>query len=254
MSEIGEAVGVALADELTTECPFSHDEGPHDKKNDLKNNSHKLGSSLAGDGDPEPDVEVTYTFLGKKKTVKVICGAHHLIPGNASLAKSQKLLKLMKKGELKGDIGYGVNHANNGVWLPGNYAWNAQSALRWGRLSAEGGLEIQYAYAYAAMSKMRRQFHDAHPVYSGEVRAILEKIRLKLLDVKAGCEKCQEVNGKKPYNPPYGLVGILDGVSAHLLGMVTGSSVLWKTFYTSEMSILYSQGLRPETMLSQLGG
>ena len=151
MSQLGEPVAVAMADDLVDECPFSHDDNPPSKTNDLTNNPSKLGTNLKG-GDA---IQIKVKVRTNVRTMECGFGAHHVIPGDASLNKATQLLPWMKKGDLKSDIGYGVNHANNGIWLPGNYGWDPATLMKWGKLAASGGFEIQYGYAYAAMTATR---------------------------------------------------------------------------------------------------
>src|SRR5690606_459425 len=109
--DIGEPIAIAIAKELTEECPFDHSDGPHDKTNNLRNDASALGASLGSGGE---NFEVTIRPPGKDMKLPAGVAAHHLIPGNESLAKASKLLKLMKKGkEVKGDVGYDVNNKKN---------------------------------------------------------------------------------------------------------------------------------------------
>jgi hypothetical protein len=81
----------------------------------------------------------------------VTCAAHHLIPAQESLKKHPILDFMCQKGQTQdfrngkeaapeavgtskvwGSVGYNVNGANNGVWLPGNYAVGA----------GKGGIEV----------------------------------------------------------------------------------------------------------------
>lgn len=243
MAELGEMVTVALILDMDSACPFSHEKPKHEKQNDLTNNPSKLGRNLGG-GDPIP---LSFYVRGRKFEMELGFGAHHLVPGDASLNKATALLKLMKKGEMKGDIGYGVNHERNGVWLPGNYRWDAASKGKWSTLGASGGFEVQFAYAYYAMQVTGRQFHDSHTDYSAWVRRTLEKIRVKTLALQAGCDECKEINAKKPWNPPYTLVGVIDRLSSRLRGYVTGPVSRWKPpFCTSSMAVLVGAGWTPE--------
>jgi hypothetical protein len=245
MSQLGEPVAVAMADDLVDECPFSHDDNPPSKTNDLTNNPSKLGTNLKG-GDA---IQIKVKVRTNVRTMECGFGAHHVIPGDASLNKSSQLLPWMKKGDLKSDIGYGVNHANNGIWLPGNYGWDPKTVMKWGKLAASGGFEIQFGYAYAAMTATQRQFHDAHPVYSTWVRLTLEKMRVKMLEMKTDCSHCDKKNNKKPYNPPFKLVGMLDGLSERLRGKLRFPASQWvPPFYTSEMSVLMHTGMTPDSL------
>lgn len=248
MTQLGEGVGIAVTSELVDECLMEHGDGPYKKKNDLVNDSAALGSNLKSGGAP---FKVSFNLDGAAYDLDVTVAAHHLIPGNESLLRAQALVAWMKKGKnVKGDVGYGVNHEKNGVWLPGSYAWNSQSIQMWKQLGATAhGVQTQYAYAYCAMKKTGRPWHDRHTDYSGWVKRTLEKFRIKMLDTRTGCSKCKK-KGKKPWPPPYLLVGRMDSLSSRLRGRLLGPSKGWlPPFNTSRWAMLYALGRTPNTML-----
>ena len=84
-----------------------------------ENNSGKLGTNC----EPSPD-EPYVTRRNWAWKLRIQFAAHHLIPGDASLKKSDLFngvkYGLKKRGQAKGNIGYDVNNRANGVWLPGN--------------------------------------------------------------------------------------------------------------------------------------
>ena len=92
--------------------------------------------------------------------------------------KKSKLFKsnkyLWKDGKAKGNIGYNINDAANGVWSPGNYSvkpWGTKGA----NFTAESGTKPEY-FAFEAIEKWRTQFHDAHGEYSDFVLKALDKL------------------------------------------------------------------------------
>jgi hypothetical protein len=178
-----------------------------------------------------------------------IVAAHHLIPGEASLAPS-KLKKYMTKGQtvksdsgkswkIKNYIGYNVNGAHNGIWLPGNYAirrptktWykSPDPTKSWGELN-----DHQWCLNYvAAVSKVNgRQFHDAHTKYSEAVEKLLNKIAMKLQAHQEQCELCKS----KPNEiaPPYAVKQRLYRISAFLRKQLVGHPKTWKRpWYASD--------------------
>lgn len=137
--------------------------------------------------------------------------------------------------KLSSDIGYDVNAAENGVWLPGNYAVRPGQygwKKKWGNFSKA----FKDEYASRAMKKANRQFHDAHVSYNNKVLKTLEAIVSKLGKPKKNCPICD-----KEYEhtrPPYGLVARLNGVSSKHRGMLLGLSKRTKKcvqngYYTS---------------------
>jgi len=236
MSQIGEAIAVAAVkktspcwycEEKPTWPPRKNDENADPQsseaededdvpENDESNESSALGDALGTAPKWKIDCPTT------ESPVDVGPAAHHLIPGNASLAKAMKsgLKDYMREGgefNLASDIGYNVNNEKNGVWLPGNYGVRPGKnnyKKKWGSQSAAFKLD----YANRVMKAVKKQFHDAHPKYSKNVLQTLESIAEKLGDLAEKCPVCGDKFDKT--RPPYGLVGRLDGVSSKHKTMV----------------------------------
>lgn len=209
-----------MASAVVDECPFEHSDEPHPKKNDLSNNSGTLADNLG----PKDDTTVTFVVRGSERTVELGFAAHHLIPGG-SIKHAAPLLKWMKKGStVKGDVGYEQNDAANGVWLIATHRFP-----NWGAATKRSDDELQFAYAYEAMKEHGAQLHrwdGAHADYNAWVRRTLEKIRVKLLEQRAGCSICKQ--RKMPFPPPYKLVGMLHDLAARIGDKVTGPVSGWR--------------------------
>jgi hypothetical protein len=174
--------------------------------------------------------------------------AHHLIPGNASLEKSALFKRFMKKGgkvqagdrkfKIRTNIGYNVNGAHNGVWLPGNYGIRKKPVgVTWSTLS--NGSKAQrtwcFEYAKAVMSRARGQFHDTHVDYSDNVLAALNKLSSVMIDHMAVCEKECKKKCKGEVDPPYRLKTALYTMSRTLKSHVRGQPPTWRfPWYTSD--------------------
>lgn len=227
MTELAESVAFGGSWDLEWKCPHEHQKQKFEERaedveedyeedayslnnefaeqraqHDLKNKSSKLGTAL-GDK-PEPSTTVN----GGSHDITV--AAHHLIPGNASLKPSPILNYVTKtKGKIAENIGYNVNSAPNGVWLPGWYAISGWGALR---LSDNA---FCTEYVKACMRETRTQFHDTHPLYSEDVKRKLASLVVKIENTgQALCDECKKIkenDGLLP--PPYGLVGELDRLS-----------------------------------------
>lgn len=250
--QIGEAIAVTIStpdqdepcwackqepevvkDNLLVEEPSSL--GEHE--NDLHNDSSKLGESLGFR--PEWHVTVPDPLNDGKTTVRALVtpAAHHLIPGNASLKQAVSLLPFIakSKGKITSDIGYNVNSAKNGVWLPGSYGVKKDSTFqtRWSQY------EFQGDYAFAAMNAAKAQFHDSHPEYSSKVLDVLDKLAAKMkLHAPDLCGICKEKVADKS-RPPYGLVGRLDRVSGMHKKFLRGPDRKWPVttgYFTSAWS------------------
>lgn len=156
--------------------------------------------------------------------IPVLYGAHHLIPGNDSLGRSElykeKKLGPIDDGQDKDNIGYNVNSANNGVWLTSNYAVK-------GWKSGHDN-SFKKAYAFLAMNFSGRQFHDAHrSPYSSTVKDTLNEL-LTLLDTMKdeGCPFCGE--GESQSSPPYHLNARLNAISRWLKDHLQSDAKDWK--------------------------
>jgi hypothetical protein len=169
--------------------------------------------------------------------------AHHLIPGEASLAPSD-LKPFMTRGESvtvttrKGQksktisrfIGYNVNGAHNGVWLPGNYFIRARNSpikgKSWGDL---GDHPWCLNYAAAVSKAAGGQIHDAHTKYSAAVKKLLNKIACIL-----GQHECDECRPSE-INPPFRIKLRLFALSRYLRTQVTAAPEAWKRpWFTSD--------------------
>lgn len=186
-------------------------DGPFDGT--FKNDAGKLGRALGAS--PPRKIMVDGT------EVEVLAAAHHLIPGNAALKKSD-LFKSSKylwtDGRSGGNIGYNVNSAANGRWLPGNYAVRPWSTK---------GEDFKKKYAHAAMKAYQAQFHDAHDSYSKFVRRVLDKIHDKLEATESilcpESKKKGSTQRAPESDPPfYDLVPRLHTISGRMRGLVTG--------------------------------
>ncbi|HUG40000.1 MAG TPA: AHH domain-containing protein [Longimicrobiales bacterium] len=255
MAELGEMISAAAAvDEW--KCPFPHRPVKHDKTNVLpppktKNDATKLSNSLDTESKHLENIDISFTCRKKAYDLEAQFTAHHLIPGNESWpASKNRLRKWVDKGEkwIKGDIGYDVNSARNGVDLPGHSAapsWTDQ--------------QFQTAYAFNCMTADRkeRQFHDRHPAYSDFVVNVLNKIATKLETFRSqdGCgkEDCGGA-GKKKYDPPYGLIDRLNGVAVRLERHLIGTCKRWKKpVMTSRFALMYkNRGLTQAQARAQL--
>src|SRR5207247_2257042 len=123
-----------------SKCPFCVERGLkhyHTKKGAQKDEG-VLEDNLAADGTITSDkaVGAIYPFEGAGDKIKewyvpprtfedretrIKAAAHHLIPGDSAMAKVPDLEKwttAQPAGEIKEDIGYSIDCAANGVFLP----------------------------------------------------------------------------------------------------------------------------------------
>lgn len=276
MTEIVEMVAVAVAAPHTKQdCPFCKPQEEVNKKNflhpdynedtaadnDTDNSSGTLAKNLGsrpqdargkvpailkGEKAPIHDMEFSradsrtwHQWVYDAGLIPVMYGAHHLIPGNASLAKSalyqNKWMGPVDNGADRMNIGYNVNGANNGTWLPGNYAvkgWSAKES------------EFQKAYALLAIHDTKRPFHDAHKDYSDTVLGTLDELNKLMEKMKnSGCPMCKE--GGKEGDPPYHLNARLNAISRWLRDNLNVSAGTWRNnIITSKWCKIYKKEIK----------
>lgn len=198
-------------------------------------------------------VKVPKSSRRREKKYPFTVAAHHLIPGNASLRDSE-LKKYMTDGEkitqggftftIVGYIGYNVNGAHNGVWLPGNYAITEETSPDGKPWSKCSYTEEDWAMNYVASvcKAIGRQFHDTHGIYNQKVETLLNKIATVLDDhVCYLCESETEVA------PPFAIKNRLYALSDWLMTKLEGHPNSWKKpWYTSERwgKVLENKSLR----------
>ncbi len=254
--DVGEAVTVDISIEMhDSECyfcnakkegkeeenvladNFDEDSDPDGMAEDgvkFHNDAAKLGAALGG----KPGDKTFY--LGEDlKPFPSSVAAHHLIPGNASLKPSELFDSdyLRVAGKAKGNIGYNVNAAPNGVWLPGNYAqrpWGTDGAAF---RAANPGLTPK-DYAFMAITHWRAQFHDAHGDYSKFVVQCLNEIYDKLEKSQSiWCPEAKDKEDKPEDRNLYALVNRLNTVSARMNRMLVFPTYNWKkNIFTSRFS------------------
>jgi len=237
--EMGEPAGfVPMMTQTTSPCWFCEEE----PKTDLTNGEDESPASPEGqtegaENGESNDASVLGKNLGDRPTwsikhkvdpedpiaagesTNIVPAAHHLLPGGASVNKATGLHKYMLwKGKnslgLSGPIGYDINSAPNGVWLPGNYAVRKDTVFNktWGDFKDP----FKNAYARAAMKNAGNlQLHDAHPAYNSNAKQTLLDLAKKLDEMwqdRSKCPVCKK-DMKDKNRPPYGLVGRLNMLS-----------------------------------------
>jgi hypothetical protein len=257
VTDIGELVSVAIPDFDSSECPFDHRPGKHDKENELPppstvNDAKKLSDALDDESKHLENIPIRFKVGGTLRKSEAQYTAHHLIPGNETWPESKNQLRKWidkTKGKVKGDIGYKVNAASNGVDLPGHSAVSTWS-------SSSEAYQDQYAFAAMEADKKARQFHDRHAAYSDFAAACLDKIAVKLdaREPNLGCgdEDCEGNTGPK-YNPPYGLLERIHALAARLESFLHGSWKGWKKpIMTSRFALMYAEDLTQDEARGQL--
>ena len=195
------------------------------------NSGRKLGESLGGKSDTT--IQVTYPGSSTPKEEPLQWAPHHLIPGNASLKGSNIVPYLgddtvikkygsgskIKKGQT---VGYNVNAADNGEWLPSPYALSMK-----GKWPTAPGDKLAYVVAAIDQNGGNAQFHMSHTRYSNKVQAILDLLadKLQLLTDSGVCDMADSSKSDK-FDAPQALVARLHGISGQMRRFVTGK--VWR--------------------------
>ncbi len=232
---------------------------PEGMKASLENGEHNDASALGVSIGSRPVWKISHKVspedpIEQGVETEVTPAAHHLLPGNASVKKATLLHKYMLwqgKNPLgfKGPIGYDINGAANGVWLPGNYA--VRKDTDFGKNWSEFAELFKSGYAKAAMKSCgNMQLHDAHPAYNAKVLNTLLNVAKKL-DAKwvdrSKCPVCGK-DLKDQAEPPYGLVGRLNALSSEhrkvLVFTAHNHKAIASGYYTSSR-VLACLGISP---------
>lgn len=252
MTELAEPVDVAFVSDDPWECPFDHKPRKGKEKFNVMppvdgkdtNDSTLLGKNLDAQSAGMEIIEIGMKIGSKARKLDVQYTPHHVIPGNETWPDT-KLLKWVDKkdGTITGDVGYDVNDATNGIDLPGIHG------LGEGGWTGTGPVfQQKYAFAAMACSAPHRQFHDRHNAYSEWVVNVLDAIAAKLEGADGndlpGCGK-DGCGGKKkkPYDPPYGVLGRVEGVAGRLKMKLQGAASNWEMpIFTSRFGVMYQSG------------
>lgn len=279
MPEFGEVIAVPDAGmHVEEKCPFC----PVDKqKRDLTsyigkdNDSTKLASKLTANSDPKSNhlyFDVEFEIYRRYSAE-----AHHLICGNEVMKEEGEIEKYLIHTSKKtsqgsagfldpNDVGYDINNAKNGIWLPSvpdifrkadgepDFWWGDQSD--WNRknptlLSRVSIGEWQRGdAAFIVMEAVKRQFHkgpheDVGDATNNYVVMAISRLRQVTVFLEHFAENCpMENDGSKrkqpPYVPPYGIIALLDLLSKSLAKELKGHPGSWN-YYISEFALQCSQ-------------
>jgi hypothetical protein len=256
-------------------CDFCNDKthtGYKTKHGALKDEG-VLEKNLAADGtiSSDPDGSPLYPLDGggdKTKGWSVRAGvfedvptaikaaAHHIIPGDAAMAKVPALEQWTtqsKGGVIKEDIGYSIDCAANGIFLPrypdlfgtkhmpglkGSDGKGVEQREYYGRSWSELAPREQEDIGYTIMAETSLQIHHTshgagylrNPTmsYDKEARAACQALADRMAKQRPMCDQ----QPAKPYDPPYGLVARINGESRKLRQNITGNPKYWCSWVT----------------------
>lgn len=303
--QLGESVAIASFGLDSDECPFqphSKDEGftqskrPGDKEvkklqKAMKSGQstrvwHQSGTSFTektnkdGPKHSKPKAAAGQPIRIAGVDYPLSVAAHHIIPGKASLPKSELAPYIWadEGGVIKSDIGYDVDGSENGLWMPTHQSMSAKlgkaqklvihdeekppetKGMSWQQLSDRAkehdGDPATYTqlflprYTQQAMDALYTQFHDSHSNYNTWVTKRLNGLAVRLHTKVGFCEKCKEDDKK---SPPYSLVYRLNMVSRMILinFLGGGPKAGWKRVHTSDFARRYAENPLPKDKLGR---
>jgi hypothetical protein len=193
--------------------------------------------------------------------VQLAAAPHHLIPGKASMAPSHvESWTREEKGKIKEDIGYNIDCAQNGIFLPhlpeiyftrhkeGTNTPMAQYyGQEWKPLSASAQESIGSLVMGETSLQMHYRDHSAPYVHvdndmsydleaKQECNHLADMMRLKALKAR-----CKDGDGK--VNPPYSLVQRINHKSRELKSRITGFPRRWRS-WVSPLAQDYTASLK----------
>lgn len=264
--EGGESIAAA-ADKCSDDCPFCSEEqflGYRTKYGNLKKET-RLGTNLrsANDVTSEEGVGNVYPLPGgndrtigweakagvlENFTVKLAAAPHHLIPGKASMDKSNlETWTRESKGRIKEDIGYNIDCAQNGIFLPHlpeiyftRYKEGTKIRMSeyYGQTWTGLSLSAKESIGFLVMGETLLQMHytdhddpyvhmDNETTYDSEAKQECNQLA-DLMRLKALQAKCKDDDGK--VKPPYSLVNRINAKSNKLKAQITGFPKRWESW------------------------
>jgi len=170
--------------------------------------------------------------------------AHHCISGKEIL-KGEALEKILKNtsGDYKGETGYSVNTAANGIFLPS-----------YPKASYRGTEDEKYDIVKLAMKAGKGQTHigghtgHEHAVgndYPKAIKKELKALEERIINMSEECPFCVEGDGKpkKPFVPPYKANQWMDNLSKDIARDLQGPVAKWPYFISKYAKRFYAEAL-----------
>ncbi len=179
--------------------------------------------------------------------VELGAAPHHIIPGKAAMAKSSlERWTRAEKGKIKEDIGYSIDCAANGIFLPHvpliywtkhklpeNIPMAEYYGQTWKGLSSSSKEGVAYPVMLETWLQMHytdhRKAYDAGSPrsYDLEAKDACDRLGDLMENLHRSCERSKE-DGK--HFPPYALVHRINHVSQMFRQRITGRPDRWKSW------------------------
>jgi hypothetical protein len=280
--EIGESIVPPKSNRHNSTCPICNGKKPKTLgyttiKGENKDED-KLGEYLAqkgkvksddrvgdiypfeGGNEPHEGWEIEEGVLLDSKKVDVPCTPHHLLPG-AVMSKSnlEKDGWTIKGSQIIEDIGYNIDSAKNGIWLPHLPAihWTKEVEVNGKKLKlnelyglfSEIGDKQQLAIGHILMGDTRLQMHYTGHGSTKKNAKSYNKEALDRLDELAKLmktfwsKKCEKGKSDDKIFPPYGLNLRINLQSLYLELRIKGAPRSWKS-WVSPLAKSYTKALK----------
>ena len=179
-------------------------------------------------------------------TVGIPAAPHHLIPGNAAMAPSRlEDWTRESKGKIREDIGYSIDCAQNGIFLPHLpeiYFTRYKSGTKikqsafYGQTWLDLSASVKESIGFLLMGETSLQMHytDHSAVFAGSAGSyddICKSLCNGLADAVSlsyGAAKCKDDDGKVA--PPYAVVIRTNGLSRKVKRKITGHPENWSAW------------------------
>ena len=162
--------------------------------------------------------------------------AHHCISGK-EIMEGEPIEKELTEngGQFKGDTGYNINNAANGVFLP-SYPNKFEGV--WGEKSYDEKYEIMKLAMDAGVGQVHIGGHSGHTIeeadkdYPKQIKEELLELQKRIVLKSMECPFCVEGDGKakKPFIPPYKANQWLDNLSGRIERKLKGPASGWGYF------------------------
>ncbi len=267
MTQVLEPVGIDLST-CSDDCPFCKEpalKNYHTKHGKLKEEK-VLAKNLRSAADVTKDKKAggnVYPLPGgcdgttgweadegvfEDFTVKMAAAPHHIIPGKAAMAPSTlEKWTCESKGKIKQDIGYNIDCAQNGVFLPHlpEIYWTKYKkgtkkrqsdyyGQTWSGLSESSKQSIGFEVMRETWLQMHYTDHDDPYVhvddeanYDDECKEACNELS-DAMSLKEMQSTCKDSDGK--LMPPYGLVHQINSASKEVLTRISNHPRNWTSW------------------------
>ncbi|VAW90335.1 hypothetical protein MNBD_GAMMA17-1024 [hydrothermal vent metagenome] len=214
-----------------TRCSFAHQTGAKPKDSVYPNQEED-------DVDPSPSPIYTHVIHGDYSNQ-----AHHCISGN-EIMKGHAIEKIIANegGDYKGETGYTINNAANGVYLPSypeRYSGTEDEKYELVKLAMAAGKGQTHIGGHSGHE------HAAGQDYPSAIKEELTALKTRILNKSGECPFCVEDDGtpKKPFIPPYKVNQWLDNLSKDIQSDLTGQVVDWPYFISKYAKRYYIEAM-----------